>query len=170
MRLVINQIRLFALGCLVLTSMQAMASPAIHEEYIGNQLKISYQIFADFEYENICGNKNYGLFSNLQKRILAKHNLSVKQYNFLGSPYDCVMVSVSNKERYYIHEYNDKNSPLRIFILLDRGSKKYLLAKAEREDWLQLISDSKITYMGDLSSNARAKEILYWHISNQNYS
>lgn len=127
---------------------------------------IDYQEIFD---ESICGDQ---IRFKAQQEILKKHRLTNKtqpdnRYAWLSSPYHCALVSIKNQD-FYIYDLDDKNTPIYVFILLNKVSKEYLLATVDR-DYSQDISEGKVSYMGPLANDKLAVQVLGSYISDQNY-
>lgn len=120
--------------------------------------------------EKACVCQDSNIFDKTQEKILKNHKLGYDKYKWLFSPYSCAKLTIKGFENAYIYEYYDKNSPIHVFILYDRETKKYLLAKVERADYLQLISKGKISYMGSGKNIIKMRTILQTYINDQNHS
>lgn len=170
MHLVINRLnfKLLSLTCLLIVSGTALAVDST--KINPHDIVSIHSGYNEIHNEAICADKNFGAFSSLQKNILSQNRLWGDNINWLGSTYYCGVVTHHYFKNAFIHEYNDANSPLYVYVLLDRNTKRYLIAKVERSSWSQFISEGKISYMGSLNNISQAKLTLKNYITAQNHN
>lgn len=120
-----------------------------------------------YDSEKKCDQKNFGFTWQKVKDDLAKYNLGMNKIDWLFAPSMCTQVITPNFNHVVITEFMDKNSPLRAYYIHHTKQNKRILLKIERDDWLQLPSEGKHKYFGDVDSFPEGKTILNQYVYEQ---